>query len=99
MIVADGVLEGVALADRLGLLAAVLPEVAALHGVEQSHYHHLDVFEHTVTVLERQIELEGRLEEVFGDSAPALREVLGEPLADELTRAQALRFGAVVHDV
>jgi poly(A) polymerase len=57
------------------------------------------VFEHTIAVLESQIELEGRLEEVFGDSAPALREVLAEPLADELTRGQALRFGALVHDV
>src|SRR4051794_722469 len=36
LLIADGVLEGVTLADRLGVLAAVLPEVSALHGVEQS---------------------------------------------------------------
>ena len=37
----------------LGLLRAVLPELAALHGVEQSHYHHLDVYGHTLEVLAR----------------------------------------------
>ena len=30
----------------------MLPEVAALQGVEQSGYHHLDVFEHTLQVLD-----------------------------------------------
>ena len=29
----------------------VLPELAALHSVEQSHYHHLDVYDHTLEVL------------------------------------------------
>ncbi|HEX2234599.1 MAG TPA: HDIG domain-containing protein, partial [Thermoleophilaceae bacterium] len=99
LVIADGAVDGLRLSDRLGLLGAVLPELGALHGVEQSQYHHLDVFEHTVAVLERQIELEGRLDEVFGDSAPPLRELLGEPLADELTRGQGLRFGALLHDV
>jgi poly(A) polymerase len=37
---------------------------------------------------------------VFGsEDAVRLRRVLEEPLADELTRAQALRFGALLHDI
>ena len=99
LLVAEGAFEAVRLSDRLGLLAAVLPEVAGLHGVEQSQYHHLDVFEHTLAVVASQIELEGRLEELFGESAAGLRAVLDETLADELTRGQALRFGALLHDV
>jgi poly(A) polymerase len=99
LIVAPGVLHGLDLADRLGLLRAVLPEVSGMHDVEQSQYHHLDVYDHTVEVIGRQIELEGRLEEVFGDDAERLRAVLDEPLADELTRMQALRLGALLHDV
>ena len=99
LVAADGVLEGVALADRLGLLAAVLPEVAALHDVEQSHFHHLDVYGHTMEVLARQVEVEGRLEELFGELAGPLQAVLDEPLADEMTRGQALRLGALLHDV
>jgi poly(A) polymerase len=99
LVIADGVLEGLALADRLGLLRAVLPELAELHDVEQSGYHHLDVYDHTLEVLEREIELEGRLDELFGPDAARLEPILTEPLADELTRAQALRLGALLHDI
>ena len=38
--------------------AAVLPELAALRGVEQSPYHHLDVYGHTLEVLQASIDLE-----------------------------------------
>jgi putative nucleotidyltransferase with HDIG domain len=99
LVIADGVLGGLDLADRLGVLDAVLPELTALHGIEQSHYHHLDVYGHTLEVLARQLEVETRLDELFGADAPRLRDVLAQPLADELTRGQALRFGALLHDV
>ncbi len=99
LVVAPGAVSGLELAERLGVLAAVLPEIAALRGVEQSRFHHLDVYEHTLEVLRRQIELEGRLEEVFGALGGPLRALLDEPLADELTRLQALRLGALFHDV
>jgi poly(A) polymerase len=99
LVLAEGVLEGLGLADRLGLLAAVLPELTALHGVEQSHFHHLDVYDHTMEVLAQQVALESHLEEVFGELAPRVEAVLAEPLADELTRRQALRFGALLHDI
>jgi poly(A) polymerase len=99
LLTSDGAVEGLELADRLGLLAAVLPEVSGLHDVEQSQYHHLDVYGHTLEVLAQAIELEGRLEELFGEDSPRLRAVLDETLADELTRGQALRLGALLHDV
>jgi putative nucleotidyltransferase with HDIG domain len=92
LLIADGVLAGIELSDRLGLLAAVLPEVAALHGVEQSDYHHLDVYDHTLEVLAQLMRLER-------EAAPRLRAVLDETLADELTRGQALRLGALLHDI
>jgi poly(A) polymerase len=92
LVLAPGAVNGLDLADRLGLLRAVLPEVAELHEVEQSPYHHLDVYGHTIEVLERLIELE---REATGE----LREVLDEPLADELTRGEALRLGALLHDI
>jgi poly(A) polymerase len=92
LVLAPGAVEGLALADRLGLLRAVLPELADLHEVEQSHYHHLDVYGHTIEVFERVVELER-------DATGELRDVLDEPLADELTRGEALRFGALLHDI
>jgi len=100
LVTADRVLEGLALADRLGLVEAVLPEVAALHGVEQSHFHHLDVYDHTMEVLDRLLEIEREPEAAFGaELAPRLHAVLEETLADELTRWQALRFAALLHDI
>ncbi len=73
LVMAPGAMEGLALADRLGLLRAVLPELADLHDVDQSHYHHTDVYGHTLEVLERLIELErdatGELREVLDDAA------------------------------
>jgi poly(A) polymerase len=92
LVLAPGAIEGLALADRLGLLTAVLPELADLHDVEQSQYHHADVYGHTIEVFERLVELERK-------SEGELREVLDEPLADELTRGEALRFGALLHDI
>ena len=99
LLIAPDAIAGLELAERLGVLGTVLPEIAALRGVEQSRFHHLDVYEHTLEVLRRQIELEGRLDEVFGELGPPLRALLDEPLADELTRLQALRLGALFHDV
>ena len=92
LLLAPNVIGGLELADRLDLLRAVLPELADLHDVEQSHYHHLDVYGHTIEVLERLLELEAR-------ASGRLRAVLDEPLADELTRGEALRFGALLHDI
>jgi poly(A) polymerase len=99
LVLADGALAGLGLADRLGVIRAVLPELAELHEVEQSDYHHLDVYDHTLEVLAQQIELEGRLDDLFGADAGRIRAALAEPLGDELTRGQALRFGALLHDI
>jgi poly(A) polymerase len=99
LLCAERVIEGLELADRLGLTAAVLPEVYALHGVEQSQFHHLDVHDHTIEVLRQHLYLELHLDEVFGDLAQPLDALLREPFADELDRWQALRFGALLHDI
>lgn len=91
--------RGLGLLDELGATAGVLPELAALHGVEQNPNHHLDVHGHTIEVLRRLLEVERDLDRYAGNAAPALRDLLAEPLADELTRGEALRFGAILHDV
>jgi len=90
---------GLELLEALGAEAAVLPELAALRGVDQNPNHHLDVHGHTIEVLRRLLEVESDLERYAGDRAPDVADLLAEPLADELTRGGALRFGAVVHDL
>jgi poly(A) polymerase len=99
IVVADRALDGLALMDSLGVTDVVLPELTRLHGVEQSGYHHLDVHHHTRAVLAETIELERDPERWLGGHAQAVTLLLEEPLANELTRGQALRFGALFHDV
>lgn len=92
-------LRGLALLDELGLTAVVLPELEALRGVGQGPNHHLDVHGHTLAVLERTLEVEADLERFAGERAAETRELLAEPLADEMSRGTALRFGALLHDI
>jgi poly(A) polymerase len=99
IVIADRVLDGLAEMDALGVTATVLPELIELRGVEQSRYHHLDVYEHTRAVVAETLELERRPERWLGEHALAARAALEEPLANELTRSQALRFGALLHDI
>jgi poly(A) polymerase len=92
-------LRGIELMDELGLTAAVLPELDDLRGVVQNPNHHLDVLGHTLAVLEEWLELERDLQSFAQDLAPELEGFLAEPLADELSRRDALRFGALFHDL
>jgi poly(A) polymerase len=96
---------GVELIASVGALGVVLPELEALRGVEQSAFHHADVYDHTLEVLDRTVELTGP----GGPECPAaaiaiephLQEIvslLAEPLADEMSRGEALRWGALLHD-
>jgi putative nucleotidyltransferase with HDIG domain len=96
---APAALDGLEIMDRVGVTDVVLPELAALRGVEQSRFHHLDVFHHTRSVLAETIALERDPERLAGAGAPAVAKYLGTPLANEMTRGQALRFGALLHDI
>jgi poly(A) polymerase len=99
LVTSDRALEGLAQMGTLGLTEHVLPELAALRGVEQNRFHHLDVHDHTLAVLEATIALEHDPVAALGDEhGEAIAEFLAEPLADELTRGGALRFGALLHD-
>jgi putative nucleotidyltransferase with HDIG domain len=99
LLVTDRAVEGLELMDRLGATAAVLPELAALRGIEQSRFHHLDVFGHTLAVLAEVIALGREPDRVAGAQADTLARLLAAPLANELTRGQSLRFGALLHDI
>jgi putative nucleotidyltransferase with HDIG domain len=92
-------LRGVALLDELDLTRRVLPELDALRGVEQGPNHHLDAHGHTLAVLARALEVEGDLDRFAGERSAEARALLEEPLADEMSRGTALRFGALLHDV
>ncbi|MBK5219759.1 MAG: HD domain-containing protein [Thermoleophilia bacterium] len=92
-------MRGLALLDELDLTAVVLPEFEGLRGVEQGPNHHLDVHDHTIAVLEHTLEIERDLGRFAGERAEEVAALLAEPLADEMTRGTALRFGALLHDI
>lgn len=100
IVTADAAVAGMELLDQLELSAHVLPELTALRGVEQSRYHHRDVYGHTLEVLQATIDLERDPAAALGDEALAapVRALLAEPLADGLTRGGGLRLGALLHD-
>jgi poly(A) polymerase len=93
-------LDGLQLMDSLGIVVAVLGELDALRDVRQSRFHHRDVHGHTLEALDRTIALQADPAAVLGDSelAAPVAALLAEPLADELTRGDALRWGALLHD-
>ncbi|MCB0856900.1 MAG: HD domain-containing protein [Solirubrobacterales bacterium] len=91
-------LEGFAAMDRLGLFDWLLPEIGDLHDVVQGPNHHLDVYGHTMEVVEGVLRIESDLERFTGDRAPEVSEYLARPLGDGATRGTALRLGALFHD-
>ncbi len=96
VISADDVRRGLELMEAYGLTAIVLPELQALHGVEQSVFHHLDVHDHTLEVLDAVALLQrDPVAAGLGEDVAAL---LAEPLSDELTRGGAMRWAALLHD-
>jgi poly(A) polymerase len=107
MVASAGAVRGIELMRQVGAVAVALPELEDLRGVEQSSYHHLDVYHHTLEVLQRTIELhtdptllgrESGKEAPAEETLEAVRTLLDEPLADGLTRGHALRWGALLHD-
>jgi poly(A) polymerase len=101
LICTDRAPEGIGLLGSLGISAAVLPELAALGGIDQSRFHHLDVLDHTRLVLAETIRLVDNPETLCQtyNQASALYPLLDAPFANGLTRGQALRFGALLHDI
>ena len=96
---------GFELLGELGATAVVLPELDALRGVEQNRYHHRDVYGHTLEVLDRVVDMtEADDRELDGadlwmaQHRAEVTALLAEPLADGLTRGEALRWGALLHD-
>ena len=99
VVVSPSVRAGLELMAAHGITAQILPELDALHGVEQNEFHHLDVHDHTLAVLDQVVALElDPFAAGFGEHAAAVGDLLREPLADELTRGQAMRFAALLHD-
>ena len=92
--------DAVRLMQAAGVTAHVLPELLELRGVEQNVFHHRDVYDHTLEVLDAVAALQDDPAGAgLGEEGPAVAAALAEPLADELARWGAMRFAALLHDI
>lgn len=90
--------RAVRLADRLGLLTVVLPEVEPMRRTPQPAPHRFDVLEHSLRALggaDRVVARIGALAPFGEELAAHLR----EPIAGGVDRGQALKLAALLHDV
>ncbi len=99
MLAGSDPLRALELLEEADLTAVVLPQLAALRGVGQSANHHLDVYQHTIEVLRRWLEIEADLPTYAGESAAEVAAALEQPLADDLTRRDGIRFASILHDI
>ncbi|MGC2375045.1 MAG: HD domain-containing protein [Solirubrobacteraceae bacterium] len=96
IVASEQALRGLESMGDLGATAVVLPEIEAMRGVEQSRFHHLDVYGHTLEVLERAIALTGSRAGAIlgeqGEEALALADGPGHPTlaCSEERRAEVL---------
>ena len=103
MVRAPAVRTGLALMAAHGLTAQVLPELHALRGVEQNVFHHLDVHDHTLEVLDQVAAIERDPVAAASASTPrrstrccaAARRRADARRGDALRRAAARRGQAV----
>lgn len=92
--------DAVTTAASWGFLDVIFPEWRVMEGVSQNHYHHLDVWEHTMEVLrqmDRILAGDGPVR-MPDDLRPRLLEYVSEPITPGHTRRALMRQGALLHD-
>jgi tRNA nucleotidyltransferase/poly(A) polymerase len=105
--------EGIRRLDELGLLNAIMPEITALSGINQSPPHHEPVLNHTLSTIRWLVEVEQWLESpdifaandwysiaepIISSYREPLRDHLKQPIDGGVTVRQMLRWGALFHD-
>ena len=81
--------------NTLGILAPILPEIGPMKGCRQNDHHHLDIWGHSLAVLENleQI-LVGQAAHFGAGAAVKIQEYLSRP-----HRLSVLKLAALIHDV
>ena len=85
--------------DELGLLGLIMPEIEMMKGVEQGGYHHLDVWQHSLLVLERLEAILAQPDSFFGALGSEVIENLAQEISGRRPLATVLKLSALLHDV
>ncbi|MCL2653500.1 MAG: CCA tRNA nucleotidyltransferase [Propionibacteriaceae bacterium] len=99
LLLSDHPTPGLALMVATGLADYILPELPALRLERDEHNHHKDIYEHTLTVLERSVEFEkqrGHQPDLVGRLAALLHDI-GKPATKRIEAGGKVSFHH--HDV
>ena len=80
--------------DQLGILEVVFPEIKHMKGCQQNSYHHKDVWEHSLVVMENGEQILNHLPEFFDAWS---EQVTGNLDGDN--RSALLKLATLLHDV
>jgi poly(A) polymerase len=80
--------------DKIGLLEHVIPQLSVMFNIEQGGYHHLDVWKHSLEVLNQ---LERILQDVRSDAD--LNAYINEEIASGHPRYALMKLAALLHDI
>lgn len=80
--------------DALGILDVIFPEIIPMKGCPQNGFHHKDVWEHSMLVMERCEHILDNLSEYFGDVDGDVEANLSGD-----NRLQLLKLTSLLHDV
>ncbi|MDP2157826.1 MAG: HD domain-containing protein [Nitrospirota bacterium] len=78
--------------DDLGILEIIFPEILPMKGCEQNWYHHKDVWEHSLLVMEQVERILSDLF-LFGEASAAIAELLDEE------KTVFLKLAGLLHDI
>ncbi|MBI5848494.1 MAG: HD domain-containing protein [Nitrospirae bacterium] len=78
--------------DDLGILAVILPEILPMKGCEQNWYHHKDVWEHSLLVMEKVEEILSDLSR-FGEASAGIAAMI------DREKTGFLKLAGLLHDM
>lgn len=78
--------------DDLGILDVILPEILPMKGCEQNWYHHKDVWEHSLLVMEQVEQILSDLSR-FGEVTAKIADVIDDE------KAVFLKLAGLLHDI
>lgn len=81
------------LMDKMGLLTQVIPQISVMKGVSQGGFHHLDVWKHSLMVLDNLEKMAAKTDDA------RIKEYLQEKIGGDHSRLALLKMAALLHDI